>query len=140
MRGDDAGLDPLVLTTQVALTIEVILTIQCVSVSLRIMRTADPWTALGDPTRREIFARVAAHPSSVTRLADGLPISRPAVSQHLQVLLEARLVDVHPQGRRRIYAARPDGLAALREELDRFWSQALSNFKRIAEEPQEEHQ
>lgn len=104
------------------------------------MRTADPWTALGDPTRREIFARVAAHPSSVTRLADGLPISRPAVSQHLQVLLEARLVDVYPQGRRRIYAARPDGLAALREELDRFWSQALSNFKRIAEEPREEHQ
>lgn len=102
------------------------------------MRTADPWAALGDPTRRGILARVAAEPSSVTDLANGLPISRPAVSQHLQVLLEADLVDVHPRGRQRIYAARPDGLSSLRAELDGFWSQALSNFKRIAESTYEE--
>ncbi|UMG93752.1 metalloregulator ArsR/SmtB family transcription factor [Nocardioides sp. TF02-7] len=62
------------------------------------MRTIDPWTALGDPTRRRILARVAHRPSSVTTIAGELPVSRPAVSQHLQVLLQARLVDVRPQG------------------------------------------
>jgi DNA-binding transcriptional ArsR family regulator len=98
------------------------------------MATAtDAWAALGDPTRRGILARVAARPSSVTEIARGLPVSRPAVSQHLQVLLDARLVDVHPRGRERIYAARPDGLAAVRAELDQFWSEALANFKQIAE-------
>jgi DNA-binding transcriptional ArsR family regulator len=102
------------------------------------MRTIDPWAALADPTRRALLARVANEPSGVTALAEGLPISRPAVSQHLHVLLEARLVDVRPRGRQRIYAARPDGLAALRAELDTFWSAALQNFKKIAEsDPQE---
>lgn len=95
--------------------------------------TADPWAALGDPTRRGILARVAARPSSVTDIAHGLPVSRPAVSQHLQVLLESGLVDVRPRGRQRIYAARPEGLAGLRAELDRFWSQALATFKDLAE-------
>ena len=102
------------------------------------MRTADPWAALGDPTRRGILALVAQQPSSVTDLARGLPISRPAVSQHLHVLLEARLVSVQPSGRQRIYAADPDGLAALRAELDTFWSSALANFKTIAEETYKE--
>jgi DNA-binding transcriptional ArsR family regulator len=98
------------------------------------VRTADAWAALADPTRRGILARVVRQPSSVTVLASGLPVSRPAVSQHLQVLLEARLVDVHQRGRQRIYTARLDGLEALRRELGAFWSQALANLKRFAEE------
>lgn len=102
------------------------------------MRTADPWAALADPTRRGLLARVASEPSSVTDLARDLPISRPGVSQHLKVLLDARLVEVHKVGRQRIYTARPDGLAALRAELETFWSKALSNFKGIAEGTKEE--
>ena len=102
--------------------------------------TVDAWTALGDPTRRGILARVAARPSSVTEIARALPVSRPAVSQHLHVLLQARLVEVRPQGRHRIYTARPDGLARLRAELDDFWGQALANFKRIAEADHTEHE
>lgn len=98
------------------------------------MKTADGWTALGDPTRRSILAMVARHPSSVTKVARTLPVSRPAVSQHLQVLLHANLVDVHPRGRERIYAARLDGLESLRRELEEFWTQALANFKHLAEE------
>lgn len=98
------------------------------------MHVTDGWTALGDPTRREILARVSARPSSVTDLARELPVSRPAVSQHLQVLLAARLVDVRPRGRQRIYSARLDGLESLRLELEGFWSQALANLKRVAEE------
>lgn len=97
------------------------------------MSTVDAWTALGDPTRRGILARITQEPCSVTALADQLPVSRPAVSQHLQVLFEAGLVDVTPQGRRRIYSARPDGLDALRRELDGFWTQALANFQRLTE-------
>jgi DNA-binding transcriptional ArsR family regulator len=104
------------------------------------MHTADPWTALGDPTRRGILARVAARPGSVTEVAHGLPVSRPAVSQHLLVLLEAGLVQVRPVGRQRIYAARPDGLARLRAELDAFWSHALANFKDLAETSYREQQ
>lgn len=98
------------------------------------MPVADPWAALGDPTRREILAVVAAGPSSVSDIARGLPISRPAVSQHLQVLLDAQMVEVYPRGRQRIYVARPEGLDKLRRELDSFWSQALSSFKLIAEQ------
>lgn len=102
------------------------------------MGTVDPWSALADSTRRGLLATVAERPSSVTDLAKDLPMSRPAVSQHLKLLLEARLVEVHPQGRHRIYAARPEGLAALRAELDSFWSAALTNFKHIAESSNEE--
>lgn len=76
---------------------------------------------------------VAGAPRSVTDLARDLPVSRPAVSQHLKILLGANLVGVHPQGRERIYTARPDGLEALRRELEGFWAQALSNFKQLAE-------
>jgi DNA-binding transcriptional ArsR family regulator len=94
----------------------------------------DPWTAIGDPTRRTILGRVVARPSSVTELARGLPVSRPAVSQHLHVLLEARLVDVRPQGRERIYHARLDGIDSLRRDLEAFWRQALESFKRVAED------
>ena len=74
---------------------------------------ADPWSALADPTRRTVFARVAAGPCSVTEIARDLPVSRPAVSQHLRVLLDAHLVDVRKQGRERLYRPRPDGLADL---------------------------
>lgn len=94
----------------------------------------DAWTALGDPTRRQIFERLTERSRSVTDLADGLPISRPAVSQHLRVLKQARLVRDRPVGTRRIYEVDPEGLAALRAELDRFWGKALENFKQIAEE------
>jgi DNA-binding transcriptional ArsR family regulator len=92
------------------------------------------WAALGDPTRREIFVRLVERPRAVGELAQGLPVSRPAVSQHLRVLKQAGLVVDHPRGNRRIYRADHDGLAALRRELDRFWAQALANYKAIVEE------
>lgn len=95
--------------------------------------TADPWQALADPTRRRVFARVAGGPCSVTEIARDLPVSRPAVSQHLRVLLDARLVDVRQQGRLRVYGMRPDGLDQLRRELDSFWRATLTSFKDLAE-------
>ena len=99
---------------------------------------ADGWAALGDPTRRAIFERVAAAPSAVGELAHGLPVTRPAVSQHLKVLKEAGLVRDRRDGNRRIYHADPDGVAALRAQLDRFWNQALASFKELVEQdPQE---
>jgi DNA-binding transcriptional ArsR family regulator len=99
---------------------------------------ADGFTALGDPTRRAIFERLAERPRPVGELARELPVSRPAVSQHLRVLKEAGLVIDEPQGNRRIYRADPEGLAALRAQLDRFWSQAMANFKAIVEQSREE--
>lgn len=98
----------------------------------------DAWTALGDPTRRDIFARLAQRPRSVTELADELPVSRPAVSQHLKVLKEASLVRVRPEGTRRIYAADARGLEAMRAELEGFWSATLTNFKQLVESEPEE--
>jgi len=97
----------------------------------------DPWTALGDPSRKRIFEHVAARPRSVAELADRLPISRPAVSQHLKVLRDAGLVGVRVEGTRRIHHVDPAGLRRLREELDSFWGQALATFQQIAE--QEDH-
>jgi DNA-binding transcriptional ArsR family regulator len=97
----------------------------------------DGWTALGDPTRRAIFERLAQHPRAVGELASELPVSRPAVSQHLKVLKGAGLVVDRPAGNRRIYQLEPDGLAALRAELDRFWTDALAAYKAIAEQPTE---
>lgn len=93
----------------------------------------DPWIALADPTRRQILVRVLERPRSVTELADGLPVSRPAVSQHLRVLKEARLVRARRDGKQQIYAPRTDGLARLRAELEGFWGQALASFKELAE-------
>ena len=98
----------------------------------------DGWTALGDPTRRAIFERVAARPSAVGEIARGLPVSRPAVSQHLKVLKDAGLVIDRRDGNRRIYQADPDGVAALRAQLDRFWNQALANFKELVEHDSKE--
>jgi DNA-binding transcriptional ArsR family regulator len=95
-------------------------------------------TALGDPTRRAIFERLAERPRPVGELADELPVSRPAVSQHLKVLKDARLVTDRREGARRIYQLDPDGLAALRGYLDHFWDQALAGFKTAVEEQTKE--
>jgi DNA-binding transcriptional ArsR family regulator len=94
---------------------------------------ADGWTALGDPTRRAIFERLADHPWAVGELASELPVSRPAVSQHLKVLKGARLVVDRRDGNRRIYQLDPDGVGALRADLDRFWSKALAAYKETVE-------
>jgi DNA-binding transcriptional ArsR family regulator len=99
---------------------------------------ADGWTALGDPTRREIFRRLVERPRAVVELAQDLPVSRPAVSQHLKVLKGARLVINEASGNRRIYRVDPQGLAALRADLERFWTEALSNYKRLVEESTKE--
>jgi DNA-binding transcriptional ArsR family regulator len=98
----------------------------------------DPWTALGDRTRRAIFERLAAHPSAVGEIASGLPVSRPAVSQHLKVLKEAGLVIDQPAGNRRIYRVNPDGLGKLRADLEQFWNSALAAYKATAEQRDEE--
>jgi DNA-binding transcriptional ArsR family regulator len=95
-------------------------------------------TALGDPTRRAIFERLAARPRAVGELASELPVSRPAVSQHLRVLKDARLVTDRRDGTRRIYQLDPDGLAALRGYLDHFWEQALAGFKTAVEQQTKE--
>ena len=94
----------------------------------------DAWTALGDRSRREIFERLAERPRSVTELARTLPISRPAVSQHLRVLKTAELVRSRSEGTRRIYEVNHEGLRALRAELDAFWSKSLARFKELAEQ------
>jgi DNA-binding transcriptional ArsR family regulator len=94
----------------------------------------DAWTALGDATRRAIFERLVDSPAAVGELAADLPVSRPAVSQHLKVLKDAGLVTDRPHGTRRIYQVDATGLAALRAELDRFWGKALANFQQLVEE------
>ena len=99
---------------------------------------ADGWTALGDPTRRAIFARLAEHPRAVGELASELPVSRPAVSQHLKVLKDAGLVVDRPAGNRRIYRLDPTGVEVLRAQLDSFWNQALATYKALAEQTEEE--
>ena len=96
------------------------------------------WTALGDPTRRAIFERLTERPRPVGELARELPISRPAVSQHLRVLKEAGLVVDQAAGARRIYEVHRPGLEALRAELERFWDQTLAAYKRAVEQPSEE--
>jgi DNA-binding transcriptional ArsR family regulator len=93
----------------------------------------DSFAALGDPTRRAIFERVAARPSAVGELARGLPVSRPAVSQHLRVLKEAGLVSETPLGARRIYRLDPRGIAAMRDWLDAHWTRALEAFAAFAD-------
>jgi DNA-binding transcriptional ArsR family regulator len=104
------------------------------------MRTAErnAWTALGDPTRREIFSRLAERPVAVGELAGILPVSRPAVSQHLKVLKDARLVIDERAGNRRIYRVDPQGLGALRADLERFWTKTLAAYKEVAEKSTQE--
>jgi DNA-binding transcriptional ArsR family regulator len=92
-------------------------------------------TALADPTRRAVFERLRAGPASVGEIAAELPVSRPAVSQHLKVLKEAGLVCNQADGMSRLYELNPDGLAELRAWLDRFWSESLAAFKSEVERP-----
>jgi DNA-binding transcriptional ArsR family regulator len=91
--------------------------------------------ALGDPTRRAIFERLAAGPRAVGELADEFPVSRPAVSQHLKVLKDAGLVVDRKAGTRRLYQLDPQGVGALRAYFDTFWKQALTAFKEAVENP-----
>src|ERR1700729_283475 len=90
--------------------------------------------ALGDPTRLAIIERLVEGPLAVVDLARVLPVSRPAVSQHLRILKEAGLVVDEPAGNRRIYRVDPDALAALRGHLDRFWEKALAAYKATVEQ------
>src|SRR4051812_16165262 len=90
---------------------------------------SDPFVALADPTRRKVFERLAAGPRAVGEIARGLPVSRPAVSQHLKVLKVAGLVADRAEGARRVYHIDPKGLGAMRAWLDRFWDVALEAFK-----------
>jgi DNA-binding transcriptional ArsR family regulator len=113
-----------------------------VSGNLRFVTTyqARALDALGDPTRRAVFELLASGPLAVSELAQRLPVSRPAVSQHLRVLLAARLVDVKPVGTRRLYQLDPRGVAAVRDYFDTFWNDALAAFKKTVETTIEEEQ
>jgi DNA-binding transcriptional ArsR family regulator len=93
----------------------------------------DGFAALADPTRRKVFERLATRALSVGELADGLPVSRPAVSQHLKILKAAGLVLDEADGTRRVYRVDPRGIEAIRNYLDRFWDRALAAFKAAAE-------
>jgi DNA-binding transcriptional ArsR family regulator len=102
--------------------------------------SAAAFSALGDPTRRLIFERIAVakRPASVGRLAAGLSVSRPAVSQHLKVLRSAGLVTHEREGTRRMYRIDHRGIEAMRAYLDRFWDRALAGFKAAAEAVEQE--
>src|SRR3954468_15199002 len=100
---------------------------------------ADMMTALGDPTRRAIFDRLSDGPRPVGELAEDLPVSRPAVSQHLKVLKDVGLVLDRQQGTRRLYQVDPAGLAILRTYLDQFWDRSLAAFHAAAENEEQGH-
>jgi DNA-binding transcriptional ArsR family regulator len=91
--------------------------------------------ALGDPTRRAILERLLAGPMPVGKIAEGFPVSRPAISQHLRILQQARLVANESAGTRHLYRIDPQGFDSLRGYFDRFWTQALDAFKKKVEEP-----
>ena len=93
------------------------------------------WDAMGDRTRRAIIERLAQGPRAVGELADDLPVSQPAVSQHLKVLKAAGLVTERAAGTRRIYRLNPIGVGALRDQLETFWNRALAAYKEIVEQP-----
>jgi len=97
------------------------------------LSATDALSALGDPTRRAVFERVARAPAPVGRIAADLPVSRPAVSQHLRVLKEAGLVTEEAQGSRRIYRVDPRGVGAMRDWLDQLWPAALDAFREFAD-------
>ena len=97
------------------------------------MAYAQTLQALGDPTRRSVLEQLRDGPRAVGEIAAQLPVSRPAVSQHLRVLKEAGLVTERQDGTRRLYRVAPEGLAGLREYLDGFWEEALASFKAAAE-------
>jgi DNA-binding transcriptional ArsR family regulator len=100
----------------------------------------EAFSVLSDPSRRSIVLLLADRPRAVVDLADGLPISRPAVSQHLRVLKDAGLVDEEAVGTRRVYRLNEAGLLALRDQLDTFWNRALHSFQDVAERPTEENE
>ncbi|AEV85970.1 ArsR family transcriptional regulator [Actinoplanes sp. SE50] len=97
----------------------------------------DGWEILGDPSRRAIVSCLADAPRAVGELADRLPISRPAVSQHLKVLKAAGLVDDEAAGTRRVYRLNATGVAALRDQLDAFWRQALQGYQQAVSSEEE---
>ena len=101
-------------------------------------RVASALTALADPTRRSVFERIGQSPAAVADIAAALPVSRPAVSQHLKVLKEAGLVTDTAEGTRRIYRIDPRGLGALRDWLDGFWGDRLAAFKAFADTQEKE--
>jgi DNA-binding transcriptional ArsR family regulator len=118
------------------LSLPAVLTMTLVSATLPLVATdreRDVWTALGDGTRRAIVLMLAAGPMSVGDLAAQLPVTRPAVSQHLKVLKDAGLVNEEAIGTRRIYRLDAAGVAALREQLDDFWIRALGGFRNVVE-------
>jgi len=92
------------------------------------------FNALGDATRRSIFEKLRHGPLSVVHIAEGMAVSRPAVSQHLKVLKEAKLISIHQQGTRSICELNKEGILAMRDYLDNFWDQALTNFKALVEQ------
>jgi DNA-binding transcriptional ArsR family regulator len=96
-------------------------------------------SALGDPTRRAVFELLAEGPSPVGELAQRLPVSRPAVSQHLKVLKDAGLVTDRQVGTRRLYQLNPNGVAALHAYFERFWNHALAAFNDVVDQGNEEH-
>ena len=98
------------------------------------MAYQDAIVALADPTRRVIIEKLRSGPLPVGAIAAGMDVSRPAVSQHLRVLSDAGLLDVRPEGNRRLYAIAPDGVDELRRYLDTLWDDALAAFARAAEE------
>jgi DNA-binding transcriptional ArsR family regulator len=98
----------------------------------------DGWEALGDPSRLAIVTALAVRPQAVGELADGLPISRAAVSQHLKVLKVAGLVTDRAMGNRRVYRLNPAGIAALRDQLETFWKRALEGYQDVVERQTEE--
>jgi DNA-binding transcriptional ArsR family regulator len=95
------------------------------------------WATIGDGSRRAIVLRLAERPHAVRELADALPISRPAVSQHLKVLKDAGLVEERAVGTRRIYHLNEAGVVALRDQLDTFWDRALSSFRDLTDQPED---
>ena len=102
-------------------------------------QASDGWEALGDPSRRAIVECLAERPRAVGEIADELPISRPAVSQHLKVLKEAGLVTDRAVGTRRVYRLNPAAMAALRDQLDTYWRRALDGFQDVIDQPTEEN-
>ena len=104
---------------------------------MRAYQDEDGWSALGDPTRRAIVACLAERPRAVGELADLLPVSRPAVSQALKVLKDAGLVTERAAGTRRIYRLNPAAVAALRDQLDTFWTRALESYRDVVDEEEE---
>ena len=101
-------------------------------------QAGDAWDLLGDPTRRAIVECLAERPRAVGELADVLPISRPAVSQHLKVLKDAGLVTDRAAGTRRVYRLNPAGVAALRDQLETFWNRTLDGFQNVVKSQEDQ--